>query len=33
MFYAGLILVIIGMITSVAARAIAGRFDVTQRVI
>jgi phosphate transport system permease protein len=33
MFYAGLILVIIGMMTSVAARAIAGRFDVTQRVI
>jgi phosphate transport system permease protein len=33
MFYAGLVLVIIGMLTSVAARAIAGRFDVTQRVI
>jgi phosphate transport system permease protein len=33
MFYAGLVLVIIGMMTSVAARAIAGRFDVTQRVI
>jgi phosphate transport system permease protein len=33
MFYAGLLLVIIGMLTSVAARTIAGRFDVTQRVI
>jgi len=33
MFYAGLLLVIIGMLTSVAARVIAGRFDVTQRVI
>jgi len=33
MFYAGLLLVIIGMLTSIAARAIAGRFDVTQRVI
>jgi phosphate transport system permease protein len=33
MFYAGLLLVIIGMLTSLAARAIAGRFDVTQRVI
>jgi len=33
MFYAGLLLVIIGMMTSLAARAIAGRFDVTQRVI
>jgi len=33
MFYAGLVLVVIGMLTSVAARAIAGRFDVTQRVI
>jgi len=33
MFYAGLLLVIIGMLTSVAASTIAGRFDVTQRVI
>jgi phosphate transport system permease protein len=33
MFYAGLLLVIIGMLTSLAARAIAGRFDVSQRVI
>ena len=33
MFYAGLVLVVIGMLTSVAARTIAGRFDVTQRVI
>jgi len=33
MFYAGLLLVIIGMLTSVAARTIAGRVDVTQRVI
>ena len=29
MFYAGLVLVVIGMLTSVAARTIAGRFDVT----
>lgn len=28
MFYAGLVLVVIGMLTSIAARAIAGRFDV-----
>jgi phosphate transport system permease protein len=28
MFYAGLVLVVIGMMTSIAARAIAGRFDV-----
>jgi len=33
MFYAGLVLVVIGMLASVAARMIAGRFDVTQRVI
>jgi len=33
LFYAGLVLVVIGMLTSVAARVIAGRFDVTQRVI
>ena len=33
MFYAGLVLVVIGMLTSVAARTIAGRFDVTRRVI
>ena len=33
MFYAGLVLVVIGMLTSVAARTIAGRFDVSQRVI
>jgi phosphate transport system permease protein len=33
MFYAGLLLVVIGMLTSIAARVIAGRFDVTQRVI
>jgi phosphate transport system permease protein len=33
MFYAGLLLVVIGIFTSLAARAIAGRFDVTQRVI
>jgi phosphate transport system permease protein len=30
MFYVGLILVVIGMITSIAARAIAGRFDVNR---
>jgi len=30
MFYAGLILVVIGMITSIAARAIARRFDVNR---
>jgi phosphate transport system permease protein len=33
LFYSGLLLVVIGMLTSVAARVIAGRFDVTQRVI
>jgi hypothetical protein len=33
MFYAGLLLVIIGILTSIAASVIAGRFDVTQRVI
>ena len=30
MFYAGLVLVVIGMITSIAARAIASRFDVNR---
>ena len=33
MFYVGFLLVAIGMLTSIAARVIAGRFDVTQRVI
>ena len=33
MFYVGLVLVVICMLTSVAARMIAGRFDVTRRVI
>jgi len=28
MFYAGLILVVISLLTSIAARTIAGRFDV-----
>lgn len=32
MFYAGLILVVIGMITSLAARAIASRFDVNRAI-
>jgi phosphate transport system permease protein len=32
MFYAGLILVVIGLITSVAARAIASRFDVARTI-
>ncbi len=33
MFYAGLVLVVICVLTSVASRTIAGRFDVTRRVI
>ena len=33
MFYVGLVLVVICMLTSVASRMIAGRFDVTKRVI
>ena len=33
MFYVGLVLVVICMLTSVASRMIAGRFDVTRRVI
>jgi phosphate transport system permease protein len=32
MFYAGLILVVIGMVTSIAARAIASRFDVNRTI-
>jgi ABC-type phosphate transport system permease subunit len=31
LFYCGLILVVIGMITSIAARAIASRFDVNRK--